>query len=148
MHAFVTPLLGTHLLANSKRARHFDRATRYDDRALCIATPVWLAKLHAAPTAAPTPTSGGRPSIGAFEHFGHPRYNRFFKMAYEALPADGVMLLHTITRPPLSDARKMGLGLTREIVEFAKFILEEIFPAAGCRRSRSSRSTPARPASL
>ncbi|BBY06957.1 cyclopropane mycolic acid synthase PcaA [Mycobacterium noviomagense] len=67
-------------------------------------------------------------SIGAFEHFGHPRYPRFFRMAYDALPADGVMLLHTITRPPLSEARKMGLGLTREIVEFAKFILEEIFP--------------------
>jgi cyclopropane-fatty-acyl-phospholipid synthase len=35
-------------------------------------------------------------SIGAFEHFGHDRYDDFFKMAYEALPADGVMLLYTI----------------------------------------------------
>ncbi len=38
-------------------------------------------------------------SIGAFEHFGHDRYPAFFKMAYDALPADGVMLLHTIMRP-------------------------------------------------
>ena len=37
-------------------------------------------------------------SIGAFEHFGHDRYDDFFTMAYAALPEDGVMLLHTITR--------------------------------------------------
>ena len=36
-------------------------------------------------------------SIGAFEHFGHDRYDDFFKMAYDVLPDDGVMLLHTIT---------------------------------------------------
>ncbi len=36
-------------------------------------------------------------SIGAFEHFGFDRYDDFFKMAYNALPDDGVMLLHTIT---------------------------------------------------
>ena len=36
-------------------------------------------------------------SIGAFEHFGLDRYDDFFKMAYDALPDDGVMLLHTIT---------------------------------------------------
>ncbi|EID16436.1 mycolic acid synthase PcaA [Mycobacterium xenopi RIVM700367] len=67
-------------------------------------------------------------SIGAFEHFGHQRYPRFFKMAYDALPAGGVMLLHTITRPTFSEGRKMGLALTREVVRFAKFILDEIFP--------------------
>ncbi|ETZ98357.1 cyclopropane mycolic acid synthase 3 [Mycobacterium kansasii 662] len=33
-------------------------------------------------------------SIGAFEHFGRQRYPRFFKMAYNVLPSDGVMLLH------------------------------------------------------
>ena len=36
-------------------------------------------------------------SIGAFEHFGHDRYDDFFTMAYNVLPDDGVMLLHTIT---------------------------------------------------
>ena len=36
-------------------------------------------------------------SIGAFEHFGHNRYDEFFELANKILPADGVMLLHTIT---------------------------------------------------
>jgi cyclopropane-fatty-acyl-phospholipid synthase len=67
-------------------------------------------------------------SIGAFEHFGRQRYPRFFKMAYEALPADGVMMLHTIVRPTFKDARAQGLPLTHEIVHFTQFILAEIFP--------------------
>ena len=36
-------------------------------------------------------------SIGAFEHFGHQRYDAFFTMAHRLLPDDGIMLLHTIT---------------------------------------------------
>jgi len=67
-------------------------------------------------------------SIGAFEHFGRQRYTRFFKMAYHVLPADGVMLLHTIARPTFKDARARGMTLTHEIVQFSKFILAEIFP--------------------
>jgi cyclopropane-fatty-acyl-phospholipid synthase len=67
-------------------------------------------------------------SIGAFEHFGRQRYGRFFKMAYEVLPADGIMLLHTITRPTFKDARAIGVKLTHEIVHFSQFILAEIFP--------------------
>jgi cyclopropane-fatty-acyl-phospholipid synthase len=67
-------------------------------------------------------------SIGAFEHFGRQRYGRFFKMAYEALPAGGVMLLHTIVRPSFKDARGKGIKLTHEIVHFSQFILAEIFP--------------------
>src|ERR1700751_4374742 len=67
-------------------------------------------------------------SIGAFEHFGRQRYTRFFKMAYQVLPADGVMLLHTITRPTFKDARARGMTLTHEIVHFSQFILAEIFP--------------------
>ncbi|OBH35456.1 SAM-dependent methyltransferase, partial [Mycobacterium intracellulare] len=67
-------------------------------------------------------------SIGAFEHFGRQRYGRFFKMAYNALPPGGIMLLHTIVRPSFKDARAKGLSLTHEIVEFSKFILAEIFP--------------------
>src|SRR6476661_11275429 len=34
-------------------------------------------------------------SIGAFEHFGHDRYDDFFNMADSVLPDDGIMLLHT-----------------------------------------------------
>lgn len=67
-------------------------------------------------------------SIGAFEHFGRQRYPRFFKMAYNVLPSDGVMLLHTIARPTFKDARARGLTLTHEIVHFTQFILAEIFP--------------------
>jgi len=67
-------------------------------------------------------------SIGAFEHFGRQRYTRFFKMAYQVLPADGVMLLHTIARPTFKDARARGMTLTHEIVHFTQFILAEIFP--------------------
>jgi cyclopropane-fatty-acyl-phospholipid synthase len=67
-------------------------------------------------------------SIGAFEHFGHQRYHHFFEIAYRALPADGVMLLHTIVRPTFGEARKKGLTLTHELVHFTKFILAEIFP--------------------
>jgi cyclopropane-fatty-acyl-phospholipid synthase len=67
-------------------------------------------------------------SIGAFEHFGRQRYPRFFKMAYQALPTDGVMLLHTISRPTFKDARAQGMPLTHEIVHFTQFILAEIFP--------------------
>ncbi|WP_232002282.1 class I SAM-dependent methyltransferase, partial [Mycobacterium sp. 1482292.6] len=63
-----------------------------------------------------------------FEHFGRQRYGRFFKMAYQALPPGGVMLLHTIVRPSFKDARAKGLKLTHEIVQFSQFILAEIFP--------------------
>jgi cyclopropane-fatty-acyl-phospholipid synthase len=67
-------------------------------------------------------------SIGAFEHFGRQRWGHFFKMANEVLPDDGVMLLHTISRPTFKDARARGVPLTREIVHFTQFILAEIFP--------------------
>ena len=67
-------------------------------------------------------------SIGAFEHFGRLRYPRFFTMAHQVLPTDGVMLLHTISRPTFKDARAQGKRLTHEIVHFVQFILAEIFP--------------------
>ncbi|MDT5223310.1 MAG: cyclopropane-fatty-acyl-phospholipid synthase [Mycobacterium sp.] len=67
-------------------------------------------------------------SIGAFEHFGRHRFRRFFKAAYEVLPSDGIMLLHTIVRPTMREARAKGTPLTREIVHFSQFILAEIFP--------------------
>jgi cyclopropane fatty-acyl-phospholipid synthase-like methyltransferase len=67
-------------------------------------------------------------SIGAFEHFGHDRYDNFFRMARSVLPADGVMLSHTITgltRKQLSD---QGLPISFEMIRFVKFIVTEIFP--------------------
>jgi cyclopropane-fatty-acyl-phospholipid synthase len=67
-------------------------------------------------------------SIGAFEHFGRQRWGRFFKMAHQVLPSDGVLLLHTIVRPGFKEARDKGLPLTHEVVHFTQFILAEIFP--------------------
>jgi cyclopropane-fatty-acyl-phospholipid synthase len=67
-------------------------------------------------------------SIGAFEHFGFDRYDDFFKMAHTALPADGVMLLHTITALTLPQMAERKIPLTFEVARFVKFILTEIFP--------------------
>jgi cyclopropane-fatty-acyl-phospholipid synthase len=67
-------------------------------------------------------------SIGAFEHFGPDRYDDFFALAHNILPADGVMLLHTITS--LTDQQMIDrfLPITSELVQFFKFLLTEIFP--------------------
>ena len=67
-------------------------------------------------------------SIGAFEHFGHDRYDDFFQMANEALPDDGVMLLHTITGLIPAQMTERGMPLTFELARFMKFIVDEIFP--------------------
>jgi cyclopropane-fatty-acyl-phospholipid synthase len=67
-------------------------------------------------------------SIGAFEHFGHERYDAFFTMAHEALPGDGNMLLHSITGLHPDEMRERGLPLTFEFARFLKFMLTEIFP--------------------
>ena len=67
-------------------------------------------------------------SIGAFEHFGQDRHDDFFKMAYAALPQDGVMLLHTITRLTLGELKEQGIPLTMDAARFASFIAKEIFP--------------------
>ena len=67
-------------------------------------------------------------SIGAFEHFGRDRYDEFFKMAYAALPADGVMMLHTIVKPSDEEFAERELPLTMRKLKFFKFIMDEIFP--------------------
>jgi cyclopropane-fatty-acyl-phospholipid synthase len=67
-------------------------------------------------------------SIGAFEHFGFDRYNDFFKMAYRVLPADGVMMLHTICGMSMEYARANGIPLTMELARFVKFLMTDIFP--------------------
>ncbi len=67
-------------------------------------------------------------SIGAFEHFGRDRYSDFFALAHKILPADGVMMLHTITGLGLEQLDDAGLSLTMSLVRFGKFIVTEIFP--------------------
>jgi cyclopropane mycolic acid synthase MmaA2 len=67
-------------------------------------------------------------SIGAFEHFGHDRYDDFFSLAHRLLPTDGVMLLHTITGLTGPQIAERGLPMTFEMARFIKFIMTEIFP--------------------
>ena len=67
-------------------------------------------------------------SIGAFEHFGFDRYDDFFKMAYEALPTDGVMLLHSIVQPSAEEFKARNMPITMRHLRFIKFIMDEIFP--------------------
>ncbi|MGV0836419.1 cyclopropane mycolic acid synthase family methyltransferase [Mycolicibacterium thermoresistibile] len=67
-------------------------------------------------------------SIGAFEHFGRDRYEDFFKMAFDVLPTDGVMMLHTIIKPSDDEFAARGLPITMRYLRFFKFIMDEIFP--------------------
>lgn len=67
-------------------------------------------------------------SIGAFEHFRNSRHEAFFQRCKEILPADGIMMLHTIVTPSLKDLRESGIEFAHEDVKFARFIRDEIFP--------------------
>lgn len=67
-------------------------------------------------------------SIGAFEHFGADRYPAFFDFAYDALPDDGVMMLHTIVQIRRAQMEAIGLPITMSLLRFFKFISVEIFP--------------------
>jgi cyclopropane-fatty-acyl-phospholipid synthase len=67
-------------------------------------------------------------SIGAFEHFGFDRYDDFFKMAYEALPAGGTMMLHTIVIPTTEELNERGIKITMALARFTLFMMNEIFP--------------------
>jgi cyclopropane-fatty-acyl-phospholipid synthase len=72
-------------------------------------------------------------SLGAFEHFAdglgtYERYADYFKMCYDVLPDDGVMLLHSIVVPTAEEGEKMGLKTTMSLLRFIRFILTEIFP--------------------
>ena len=49
-------------------------------------------------------------------------------MAYDVLPDDGVMLLHTITALTIPQMAERGMPLTFDVARFVKFILTEIFP--------------------
>ena len=51
-------------------------------------------------------------SIGAFEHFGHERYDAFFEMATTRFPDDGIMLLHTITGLHPKEMAERGMPLS------------------------------------
>lgn len=67
-------------------------------------------------------------SIGAFEAFKAERYPRFFEKAYQLLPDDGRMLLHTILAHTQKFFRDSGIKLTISDLKFMQFIGKEIFP--------------------
>jgi cyclopropane-fatty-acyl-phospholipid synthase len=67
-------------------------------------------------------------SIGAFEAFKAERYPAFFAKAYDILPADGRMLLHTILAHTQKFFRDNGIKLTISDLKFMKFIGDVIFP--------------------
>ena len=67
-------------------------------------------------------------SIGAFEHFGHDRHADFFGRAQQILPADGVMMLHSITGFSRQQMTDRGLPLSMRILKFFHFIATVIFP--------------------
>jgi cyclopropane-fatty-acyl-phospholipid synthase len=67
-------------------------------------------------------------TIGAFEAFKSERYPAFFERAYDILPADGRMLLHTITTYTVAQQRERGVSITMNDIRFMKFIGDVIFP--------------------
>jgi cyclopropane-fatty-acyl-phospholipid synthase len=67
-------------------------------------------------------------AIGPLEHVGYDRYDAFFKRAYDLLPGDGTMLLHTITVLSEKEIIESGLPLTMDVVNFSDFMKTEIFP--------------------
>lgn len=67
-------------------------------------------------------------SIGAFEAFKVERYPLFFEKAYNLLPADGRMLLHTILAHTQKFFRDNQIKVTISDLRFMKFIESDIFP--------------------
>ncbi len=67
-------------------------------------------------------------SIGAFEAFKSERYPAFFERAYDILPDDGRMLLHTILAHKPAYFRENGIAVTISDLKFMRFIGTEIFP--------------------
>ena len=67
-------------------------------------------------------------TIGAFEAFKMERYAAFFERAYDILPDDGRMLLHTILAYTQKQLHERGVTLTMSDVRFTRFIYTEIFP--------------------
>ncbi|HTX97707.1 MAG TPA: cyclopropane mycolic acid synthase family methyltransferase [Mycobacterium sp.] len=67
-------------------------------------------------------------TIGAFEAFKKERYSAFFGRAYDILPDDGRMLLHTILAYTQRQMHGRGVPLTMCDIRFIRFIRTEIFP--------------------
>ena len=67
-------------------------------------------------------------TIEAFDAFKKERYPTFFERAYDILPDDGRMLLHSIFGYPHRELHEKGIPLTMSDVRFFRFLRTEIFP--------------------
>jgi cyclopropane-fatty-acyl-phospholipid synthase len=66
--------------------------------------------------------------IEALEHFGFERYDEFFTFAYDLMPDDGVMMVHSITALTPAQMTERGIPITFSFARFIKFVMTEIFP--------------------
>lgn len=67
-------------------------------------------------------------SVEAFDAFKKTRYAAFFDRAYELMPDDGRMLLHSIFTYPQTYWREHGIPITINDLKFVRFLGKEIFP--------------------
>jgi cyclopropane-fatty-acyl-phospholipid synthase len=67
-------------------------------------------------------------TVEAFDAFKKERYPAFFERAYEIMPGDGRMLLHSIFSHPWTYWSEHGIPITISDMKFMRFIGQEIFP--------------------
>jgi cyclopropane-fatty-acyl-phospholipid synthase len=67
-------------------------------------------------------------TIEAFDAFKKERYPAFFERAYEILPDDGRMLLHSLFTYDRRWLHEQGIPLMMKDIRFLKFLRESIFP--------------------
>jgi cyclopropane-fatty-acyl-phospholipid synthase len=67
-------------------------------------------------------------TVEAFDAFKKERYPAFFERAYEIMPDDGRMLLHSIFTHPWTYWHDHGVPVTMRDLRFMRFISQEIFP--------------------
>ena len=67
-------------------------------------------------------------TVEAFDAFKKERYRAFFERAYEIMPDDGRMLLHSIFMHPWTYWHEHGIPVTMSDLRFMRFIQREIFP--------------------
>ncbi len=67
-------------------------------------------------------------TIEAFDAFKKERYAAFFERAYDMMPGDGRMLLHSIFTHPWTYWHEHGIPVTMRDLRFMRFIAKEIFP--------------------
>jgi cyclopropane-fatty-acyl-phospholipid synthase len=67
-------------------------------------------------------------TVEAFDAFKKERYPAFFERAYDILPSDGRMLLHSIFTHPWTYWNEHGVKVTMADLRFMRFISQEIFP--------------------